>query len=170
MNHTPWLLVASFSLLLGSADAASQEDDSSVVRSLGECRAIADPSRRLACYDAIGRPPADGREPATETAPPASAATGDRAPEPSALPGDFGMAEDDEPDETSYTITISRCGEATNRHFYFYFDNGQVWRYVGRKKLRLRDCSGEATVVEDRIGIGIRLPGEDWLHRVIRVK
>lgn len=170
MNDTPWLLVASFSLLLCSVPVASQENESSVVQSLEHCRQFADSSRRLACYDAIGRSSVETHEPAAETAPPAAAATGDRTPEPGALPGDFGMREDNESGETSYAVTISRCGEAPNRHFYFNLENGQVWRYVGRKKLRLRNCSGEATIVEDRIGVGIRMPGEDWLHRVVRVK
>ena len=63
-----------------------------------------------------------------------------------------------------------RCGEANNRRFYFYFDNGQVWKYLGRKKLRFLDCDSQATLVEDGFGFTLKLDTDEREMRVQRVK
>ena len=141
------------SLLLTSANAA--EDLRSA---LDQCRLISDADVRLECYDSIGDDAATDVPAAVPAPPPGN--------EPDA---DFGLPEK-ETKYQFYNVTVDRCGQAANRRFYFYFDNGQVWRYLGDKKLRYRNCNLTATVKEDRFGYALQFDNETRFHRIQRVK
>ena len=65
---------------------------------------------------------------------------------------------------------VARCGEANNRKFYFYFDNGQIWQYIGGRRLRYKSCDTAARLTEDGLGFMLQLDGESRRMRVQRVK
>lgn len=137
----------------------SLKADDNLMQELERCRTISDNDGRLGCYDEIGKaPPADP----TET----DIIDAVRYKE---LTDDIGLSGSEE-DNKTYLVTLSSCGVASNLKFYFYFDNGQVWRYVGGKKLRYRDCSHTGKVTEDRFGYFLQIDGETRTLRIDRVK
>ena len=183
---------AIFALLPGMLIAQS---DSVAMDELQKCRELEDPAQRMACYDGIGEAAATTpavaapveavSQPAAEPTPaaaieevpqavpkaptaeiPAAAASEKEYRE---LTDDVGLPKSDDNLQT-IRATVVRCGEANNRRFYFYFDNGQVWKYLGRKKLRFLDCDNQASLVEDGWGFVLKLDGDDREMRVQRVK
>lgn len=168
--------VATGAMLLCSAPPLAASETVSVDE-LFECREIADSEQRLACYDGIGKP-APAIEPAAGDAEPpvqdrgaaaAVVAAGEVEPDYRELTDDVGLPRTDE-DSQRIRATVVRCGQANNRKFYFYFDNGQVWEYIGGQRLRYKNCDTQASLVEDGLGFKMRLDGKPLELRVRRVK
>lgn len=170
-------VVAGAMLLLISFPLLAQYDSVSM-EALRQCREYSDIGKRLACYDHIGEP-----APIVETTTvPADAEPQDTAAAVAEVPQEL---EDDsqyreltddiglpmqEGGEKTFLATISRCGLASNRIFYFYFENGQIWKYLGHRRLKYRDCNFEAKIIEDAFGFALQIEGESRLLRIIRVK
>ena len=162
--------------LLSSFPLAAQSD-SVLMQQLRQCREYSDVQKRVTCYDRIGEPasvavtpsvPANTQTAATEVAAadvPQEVERVSQDPEPT---DDFGLPKSED-DLNTIHATVVRCGEANNHRFYFYFDNGQVWKYLGGKKLRYRTCKFPATLTEDSFGFALRIDGKSSL-RVRRVK
>ena len=153
--------------------AAAADEGAGIER----CRTIADNDDRLECYDRMAMP-ADAGQPATAAADdapamePAQSAVGLPAVETATTAdpaADIGLPKPKVAMEP-VPVTIDRCGMAGNRIFYIYFDNGQVWRYIGRKSLRLKSCGKEASLVEDRLGFVLQLHEHSKSIRVQRLK
>jgi hypothetical protein len=168
------LVIFGGSVLLLAASTYAQSDDHSK-GGVEQCREIADAEARLACYDRIGRSDPVGREElesepdAAAESDPSIAGSETEDSEYDTLTDDTGLpkaADSNKP----IPVTVSKCGEATNFKFYFYLDNGQVWRYIGGEKLRLRGCEGTAFLVEDRFGFTLQMDGDSARLRVKRVK
>ncbi len=147
------------------------------------CRAIADVLQRLACYDRLGRPetastptleaPGDSiAEPlpvdqdAQDPAAPAVAA-GDA--EYGELTDDVGLPKSAD-DYKSIRVTVVRCEQPNNRKWYFYFDNGQVWQYLGARPLRYRGCNTPGVLIEDSMGFALQMDVDEAKLRVKRVR
>lgn len=151
------------------------QDEKVGMQDIRKCRQISEAEARLACYDRLGEPATSG--PGTTAAEqPAQEAPGTvhedvtgHGPGYRELTEDVGLPKAIRDDQV-ILATVSRCGEANNRRFYFYFDNGQIWKYVGGRKLRIRDCSKPATLREDRFGFTLQLDGDARSMRVERVK
>lgn len=160
------LMMAASSLAYDSAVAF---DD------IERCRAIADQDERLECYDRLAGP-TDAEQtatPAADDAPAAQPAHAAALPEASTAKADpaadIGLPKPRE-ELQAVPVTIDRCGTASNRIFYIYLDNGQVWKYIGRKSLRLKSCGKEASLVEDRLGFTLQLHEHSKSIRVQRLK
>ena len=172
--------------------AVSLSAEDNLKEELELCRSIADSGGRLLCYDRIGRPPpaaAPVAAPAVvpEAAAPAvvpEAAAPAVVPEAAAPavksatddaqneepPDDFGLPKAEDDPRNTILETIERCGEANDRRFYFYFENGQIWKYLGTKKLRIRDCNRSGRITEDEFGYALRIEGDNRSLRVKRVR
>jgi hypothetical protein len=176
-------------LLLFSLPLSAQNDGVSM-QQLNQCREIADTEERIACYDNISEPaptadtpaeapvetPAETPTVSAEAATAAAAATAATAspeaeaesrpePDPDA---DFGLPTPEENRET-IQANVARCGEASNRKYYFYLDNGQIWEFLGRSNPRYRSCNSPVTITEDGMGFSLQMEG-DSSHRVRRYK
>jgi hypothetical protein len=179
-------------LLLISIPLSAQDDNVSM-QQLNQCREIADTEERLACFDNISEPAATSEaavETAAETpvethteapaetlaagaataaaaatASPEAEAESEPEPDPDA---DFGLPTPEENRET-IQANVVRCGEANNRKYYFYLDNGQIWEFLGRSNPRYRSCNSPVTVTEDGMGFSLQMEG-DSSHRVRRYK
>lgn len=137
------------------------------MQDIQKCRQMPEAEMRLACYDRLGEP---GAQQPTQAQPGAvHEDVTEQEPGYRELTEDVGLPKEIQDDQV-ILATVSRCGEANNRKFYFYFDNGQVWKYVGGRKLRIRDCSKQATLQEDRFGYTLQLDGDSRSMRVERVK
>ena len=163
-------------LLLISLPLPAQNDSISM-EELRQCREYSNLEQRLACYDQIGKP-----APVVETpAVPADAESADAAAAAADVPqevervsqhpvpsDDFGLPKSEDALE-SIRATVVRCGEANDHRFYFYFDNGQVWKYLGGKYLKYKSCNSSATLSEDNLGFKLQMDGKPSL-RVKRVR
>lgn len=129
------------------------------------CRELDDDDKRLICYDRIGE-----ALPVIETT--AGVDVQEQDSEYGKITDDIGLPKKTPQADGAITVqaTISSCGLASNRIFYFYFENGQVWKYIGRKQLKYRDCSGVAEIKEDRFGFALQIEGDTRSVRVARVK
>ena len=174
------------------------QSDSEAMDEIQKCRQYEDPAQRMACYDRIGEPRAPAAmtvpaeppapAPAAEPVPAAQPEPGGTpqpeaqpAPRATAAPGPAGGAStreltDDiglpksEGDYPTIRASVDRCDYANNRRFYFYFANGQIWKYIGTKKLRFLNCDNQASLIEDGFGFKLQLDGSEKQYRVQRVK
>jgi len=164
-------------LLVFAMPITAQHDDGPM-RELEQCRELDGDDQRLSCYDRIGETPSvvAATTVKTETSPVVDTTAAIDVQEQDSqyveLTDDIGLPKKAQPADDYNTVlaTISRCELASNRIFYFYFENGQIWKYIGRKQLKYRDCSGEAEIKEDRFGFELQLDGETRSVRVARVK
>jgi hypothetical protein len=180
-------------LLLISLPLPAQ-NDSDAMQQLLKCREFSDIEKRAACYDDIGEVAPIAEAPAIsadEVAPiaeapaiPAEMETAAAAvvttaamdaPEDTELEAPSDEPADDiglpksEDELVSIRTTVVRCGQANDYRFYFYLDNGQVWKYLGGDQLRYRNCNTPATINEDGLGFKLKMDGKSSL-RVQRVK
>ena len=147
------LLFLSGMAALGGAAAA---DDTA----LHQCVSIDDDAARLACYDeAAGRSDAGAADSA-------AAAT---------ITADYGaeQLDGDNPDkkiERPVSVRITACQRDQRRRYYFYLENGQVWRQNDDDRLRFKECDFNATIIRDGFGYKMQIEGEKRRTRVKRVK
>lgn len=128
---------------------------------LQHCSAIDDSSLRLACYDRLS-----GRQ---ESAPIAPAAR----PEPTA--DDFGSESlprdrKDNDEKLAIEVRVTRCTKNSRKKYFFYFDNGQVWKQASDKRLYFRDCDFNVTITKDYFGYKMQQEGEKRRIRISRIK
>ncbi len=176
--------------LFFSMSALTQIDESSI-ENIERCRKLIDSTARLACYDVIGEPKAatqpspnstDYTETGLDAAPEAEFVREETAPpDPQAdddafkdtkygeLTDDIGLPKSAEAYKPIF-VTVVRCDKANNRKWYFHFDNGQVWQYIGARPLRYRTCNTPATLNEDALGFALQMEGDTSKLRVKRVR
>jgi len=161
-------------LLVFAMPITAQHDDGPM-RELEQCRELDGDDQRLSCYDRIGETPSvvAATTVKTETSPvvdtTAAIDVQEQESQYAELTDDIGLPKTAD-DMSIVQATISNCGQASNRMFYFYFENGQIWKYIGRKKLKIRDCDREAKIIEDGFGFALQMEGESGSLRIKRVK
>ena len=155
-------LITCVFLLSGPLTSAA---DDSIRDDLKRCSSIEDAAARLVCYDGISGRQAPSQAAATSPIDPPHDKSLDE-------PGSESVRRDnDEKDETlAIRATVTKCRQDANDKYYFYFDNGEVWKQSDGKRVRLRDCSFDVTITKDFFGHKMRPDGEKWRIRVARVK
>jgi len=151
------------------------------VDQLKACARTADREARIACYEALGRQVLDAEakaetaEPAAEPEPPAPATTVATA----AVAGTPALKEDlggeqfrKEPDPADGVNRglITSCKKGPSDRWYFYFDNGQVWKQTNSGRLHLSDCERVATISKDWFGYRMEIEGHKGKIRIARVR
>lgn len=149
--------------------------DESISDGLQRCRLIEGASARLACYDGLGR----GQTPAPIAA---SASADPSSVEQSAVeqPGNKSLADPgtetvrgdtgDKYETVTIRATVTKCRQGENKKYYFYFENGQVWKQSDRKRVKFKDCNFNVTITKDFFGSKMQQDGEDRRIRITRVK
>ena len=143
---------ALFALLLIGAHAGAQDTDE-----LARCSAIEDAGERLACYDAAARPD----EPAQEEIAVLTDEVGEEQ-------LDRKQAEED--DRVMVRGKVTNCQRDASGRYYFYFDNGQVWKQKDSDRLPFRICNFEVRIERDFFGYKMRVDGKKQDIRISRVK
>ncbi len=159
-------------LILSVAMPSAAQSGDKLSDALQQCRQYADRNERLDCYDAIGIKAVTVEHATPDAVPepdPAPAIAPADAPAPQAVADNIGLPKPVAEYE-SVRANVVRCGKANDHRFYFYFDNGQVWKYLGNRHLRYRNCDSPATLYEDGFGFALQLDGEKRKLRVQRVK
>ena len=159
--------IAAFFILLLTVFASSSAAQSvDTVEELKICASIADQEARLACFDELGERVLREESAVEET-------THDEVAEPEAatatttdvqpLPDELGSSK-----TARYTGLITSCKKGHYGDWYFFFDNGQVWKEVNDRRLRFKDCNFNATITKDGFGYKMRIDGEKKTIRVRR--
>lgn len=152
-----------FLMTVFASTGAAQSID--VVEELKVCASITDQEARLACFDSLGErvlgeASADAsRQEEMAARPDAKAATVTSA---QPLPDDLGTSQ-----AVEYVGLMTSCDRGASGRWYFFFDNGQVWKQVDTRNRRFKDCNGNATIMNDAFGYKMRIDG---VERTIRVK
>lgn len=158
--------------------------DDSISDELRRCASIEDASARLACYDGLS-----GRQISAPVAPSASldpsvalssversvvepSAVEPSANKPLADPNTETVREntDDRYETVSTRAAVTKCRQDGNKKYYFYLENGQVWKQSDRKRLKYEDCNFNVTITKDFFGSKMQRDGEDRRIRITRVK
>jgi hypothetical protein len=79
------------------------------------------------------------------------------------LPDDLGS-----PENVQYSTVVTSCKKGYYGDLYFVFDNGQVWKHTGNRRLRLKECNFNATIMKDAFGYKMQADGIDGSIRVKR--
>lgn len=148
--------------VFASSGAAQSLD---AAEELKVCARMTDEDARFACFDNLGervlREESADREPAPEkmAQPEAITAT---ATDVQPLPDDLGN-----PKNVQYGGLITSCKKGYYGNWFFFFDNGQVWKEVNNRNLRFKECNFIATITKDAFGYKMQIDGRE---KAIRVK
>ncbi len=183
-------------ILLGAiAMLAATEAHSQDSGGMARCAGIDNAEARLACYDEVanrGVPtqsdpdateiellPAATRsepQPLTESVrsdPQPATAAPSSGPQP--LTGEVGEEQlsgksRPEREPESFRGKVVECKQDASKKWYFYFDNGQVWKQRANARLSRRDCDFEVTIAKDSFGYKMQIVGESKKIRVGRIR
>ncbi len=66
---------------------------------------------------------------------------------------------------------VVRCTrDSRRRYYYFYFENGQIWKQKSDRRLRYKECDFNVTITKDFFGYRMVPEGETGKIRIARVK
>ena len=145
---------------------------------LSRCNSIDDGAARLACYDeSSGRQAPPRAEPESSPEPPAerpiAAVPAEEEPSPltdeigaERLGKESGGAEDD----VRVRATVTACRKDSLGKYFFYFENGQVWKQKDDARLRYKECNFSVMISKDFFGYKMQVDGEKRRIRIGRVK
>ena len=141
---------------LMTASSVAADDDTALAR----CVSIDDAGQRLACYDEMA-----GRVTSAD----------ERAAAPAPISEDYGAEQlsTDNPDrkvERPVLVKVTSCRRDDRRKYYFYLENGQVWRQNDDDRLRFKECNFNATIIRDGFGYKLQVEGQKRRTRVKRVQ
>ncbi len=152
------------------------------------CQQLTDDAERLACYDRVFRAgqavPAEPAPTAPAPVEPAPAPTVTPDPEPPApaaqqqpdtVPlddrvGRESLDRDEKPKDPDIVGHVRSCKENARGRYFFFFDNGQVWKQVDNTPIRWRECNFEVRLRKDFFGYSLQPVGEKKKVRVSRVE
>ncbi len=66
------------------------------------------------------------------------------------------------------TARVTSCRKAVDGKWFFFFENGQVWKQVDSSRRHYRSCDFMANIKKDGIGFKIQVEGEKRSTRVKR--
>lgn len=167
-------LIAKLSVLLALGPlfgTAVYAQTGNTMEQLKDCARMADRDRRVACYEALGSRVLN----ADDSTPGSISDSGDQEtaetePGRHALPDDFGRDDPEkrkQPEAIEHTGLITSCKKGYDRQWYFYFDNGQVWKQVDSRPIHFTRCEFTAIISKDRVGYKMQIEGK---HKRIRIK
>jgi len=177
-KRAKFVLFLTLGLACISASIAQSTD---YVDELKACAITTDREARFACYEDLGKRALED-EPAAEKSSAERMAQPEAVPAPVApetgtsaatLPDDLGGAsfveqESSQSTEEQYRGRLISCKKSKSDEWWFYFENGQVWKQVDSRRLRHRECNFMVTITKDGFGYRLQRDGEDTRVRVTR--
>jgi hypothetical protein len=135
------------------------------VEELEVCARMTDQDARFACFDKLGErvlreEPAD-KKPTQEKMAQPEAVTA-TATDVQPLPDDLGKSTD-----IIYSGLITSCKKGHYGDWYFFFDNGQVWKEVNKRNRRFKECNFNVTITKDGFGYKMHI---HEVEKYLRVK
>jgi len=75
------------------------------------------------------------------------------------------------PKSQKYSTRVTRCVEnKQSGQYYFYFDNGQVWKQSKYRRLRWKECEFDVIVTKGIWGYEMYIPEKDRTIRISRLR
>lgn len=176
-NRAKSFFPAALLLACISIDAVHAADPLDEIRT---CAKVVNSDARLACYDSLGEQVLAGDRTVSKPAP-KTVVQAEPAEQPTAasttpsLPDSIGGGEfEEQPKKTKAKTSnqglITSCKKGPDSKWYFYFDNGQVWKQTNSDKLYFRSCEFVATITRDAFGFKMQIEGKKRKIRVSRKK
>lgn len=141
---------------------------------LSRCGSIEDDAKRVACYDEISGRQSTAKDVTMEAAPSSSAPAAAESEEYAPLTADVGAESLDTKDEVDKDEPvrghITSCRKDSLNDYFFYFDNGQVWKEKSDARLHYKDCDFSVTISRDFFGYKMQIDGEKGRIRISRVR
>lgn len=75
-----------------------------------------------------------------------------------------------ESEKLELTARVVGCKKDDFRRYYFYFENGQVWKQKSERRLTYKECDFNITITRDFFGYKMLPEGETRRIRIARVK
>ena len=70
-----------------------------------------------------------------------------------------------------YAARVTRCQEnKQSGQYYFFFENGQVWKQANYQRLYWRDCEFDVSISKGKLGYDMYVPEKDRRVRVARIR
>lgn len=162
-------ITAIFTLLIMISMPAGVAHSADAIEELKACARVTDRDARLVCFDDLGQrllaEESAHEEPMPEEVAQPEAATPATATSAQPLPDDLGTSDQK---TTNYSGTITSCKKGFYGDWYFYFDNGQVWKEVNNRNRRFKECNFDVTITKDRFGYKMRIDDSEKTIRVRR--
>ena len=145
---------------------------------LSRCISIDDSAARLACYDESGSRQAPPQaEPESSPEPPAERPT-------AAVPAEeehtpltdeigaerLGKESNGAKDDVRVRGTVTACRKDSLGKYFFYFENGQVWKQKDDERILYKECGFGVMITKDFFGYKMQVDGEKRRIRIGRVK
>jgi len=73
-------------------------------------------------------------------------------------------------EELELQARVVRCQKDGFRRYFFYFENGQVWKQKSDRRLSYKECDFNITITKDVFGYKMLPEGETRRIRISRVK
>jgi hypothetical protein len=171
MNALPARLVLVFilGLTFGPVPFAQSSDP---LAQLKVCANTTDRDSRIACLEELAIQVRDAQAGAIKATPtqhePDVADLG-----PPALKDDLGgerFANKPDLEDAQDRGLITACTQGTDKKWYFYFENGQIWKQVSDRRLRFDECRFVATITKDMFGYKMLIEGHKRKIRISRRK
>ena len=141
---------------------------------LSRCGSIEDDAKRVACYDEIAGRQSTVKDVTTEAVPASSEPAAAESKEYAPLTADVGAESLDKKDEVDKDEPvrghITSCRKDSLNDYFFYFDNGQVWKEKSDARLHYKECDFSVTISRDFFGYKMQIDGEKGRIRISRVK
>lgn len=158
--------VLAATVLIASASVRAQD-----LGDMARCAELENKDARVACYDEVmGRNSSSMPDSQADELEPVGISP---SREPIPLTEEFGQEQVEGKPETDSTIVrgrVTSCQQDANDKWYFYFENGQVWKQRSRARLRSRDCDFWVTISRDTLGYKMQIEGDEKQIRVGRIR
>lgn len=137
---------------------------------LMQCSLIEDSSERLDCFDNFVGPHARAETVQPEIAQAATSETQIQK-----APDDLGaetlpLGARGDVEDLVVRAVVTSCEKNSLGKYFFYFDNGHVWKQVNDKRLGFTNCEFDVTITKDFFGYKMQRVGDNSKIRVARVK
>lgn len=156
----------------------SQASDTDIVEQLKSCARMEQDANRIACYEQLGKSVvADDTQTATEVVSTqkqmqvVDAAIEAEQAKPNVLPESLGGGDFSDRSGRkieTYRGRVTSCKKASDRKWFYIFENGQAWKQVDSRKRSHRNCDFMVTVTKDSFGYKMVIDGQDSKIRIDR--
>ena len=155
LSHARILLLAIAAMAFAAGVSAKDFD---AMKEITQCAKMTDDARRAACYDVLGETVLKANQ---------DTAAGD-------LPDSIGgsdFAEKAGAEVATSRGRVTRCKKTLDKTQWFYFfEDGQVWKQVDRRKRRYKECDFYVNISEDAFGYQMSIEGKDGNIRIKRIR
>jgi hypothetical protein len=175
-----------FAISIGSftlSNPAYADTSSNLAAKVRKCALIQDNTERFTCYDLLGESLLKSPEPISRV--------DDINPNPSNTPVTTNTKTDDAPEEPIQKLSdtigggkfdtsekkvvtsrgkVTSCKKTSDSRWFFFFENGQVWKQTDRRQRFFKDCDFYVNMTEDGFGYKMLIEGKKSKIRVRRVR